>query len=299
MTSATQAKQERLLRTCVPGKVAVASEWGSGKGLVSHTSRLTSKCVQKRSAPQGRSKGGDVLAVVEIDNFGQAHIRFGNGTLGFQPPSGMTFNVCYRVGNGIAGNVGAEAISRLVLNKTRLDGVSLKIRNPLPARGGTQPESVAEAKLFAPHAFRKTAATALASGRTLVKYLDFDVGSTLADLDLPVYGIWGALDATVPVNVAVRRLIGAAPGPVTVRILPNAGHQLPTDTGWEADLANWIRSPPDIDADDISGVEPASAAGVSILPASRWYLNPILHTIVSAAVAIAVFVGLSRGPPNT
>lgn len=151
----------------------------------------------------------------------------------------------------------------------------------------------------APHAFRKTAATALASGRTLVKYLDFDARSTLADLDLPVYGIWGALDATVPVNVAVRRLIGAAPGPVTVRILPNAGHQLPTDTGWEADLANWIRSPPDIDADDISGVEPASAAGVSILPASRWYLNPILHTIVSAAVAIAVFVGLSRGPPNT
>lgn len=93
--------------------------------------------------------------VVEIDNFGLAHIRFGNGTLGFQPPAGMTFNVRYRVGNGIAGNVGAEAISRLVLNKTTLSGVSLKIRNPLPARGGTRPESVAEAKLFAPHAFRK------------------------------------------------------------------------------------------------------------------------------------------------
>ncbi|HEY0729622.1 MAG TPA: putative baseplate assembly protein, partial [Pyrinomonadaceae bacterium] len=93
--------------------------------------------------------------VVEIDNFGHAHIRFGNGTLGFQPPAGMTFNVRYRVGNGIAGNVGAESISRLVLNKTTLSGVSLKIRNPLPARGGTQPEPVAEAKLFAPHAFRK------------------------------------------------------------------------------------------------------------------------------------------------
>jgi hypothetical protein len=93
--------------------------------------------------------------VVEIDNFGLAHIRFGNGTLGFQPPAGMTFDVRYRVGNGIAGNVGAESISRLVLDRTTLSGVSLKIRNPLPARGGTQPESVAEAKLFAPHAFRK------------------------------------------------------------------------------------------------------------------------------------------------
>jgi hypothetical protein len=151
----------------------------------------------------------------------------------------------------------------------------------------------------APYAVRKTAATALASGRTLINSLDFDVRSALADLDLPVYGIWGALDATVPVNVAVRRLIDAAPRPVTVRILPDAGHQLPTDTGWEADLANWIMSPPGIDADDIGGVEPRSAAGVSNLPASRWYLNPILHAIVSAGVAIAVFVGLSGGHRNT
>ena len=99
-------------------------------------------------------------------------------------------------------------------------------------------------------------------------------------------------------NVAVRRLIDAAPGPVTVRILPGAGHQLPTDTGWEADLANWIMSPPNVDADDISGMEPTSAAGVSTLPALRWYLNPILHTLVSAGVAIAVFVVLSRGHRN-
>jgi hypothetical protein len=56
--------------------------------------------------------------VVEIDNDGNAHLRFGNGTLGFQPPAGMTFNVRYRVGNGSAGNVGAEAISRLVLDRT-------------------------------------------------------------------------------------------------------------------------------------------------------------------------------------
>lgn len=147
----------------------------------------------------------------------------------------------------------------------------------------------------APHAVRKTAAAALASGRTLINYLDCDVRSTISNLDLPVYGIWGAVDPTVPVNVAVRRLVDAAPAPVTVRILPSAGHQLSTDTGWEADLANWIMSSPDIDADHISGVEPASAAGVSSLPASRWYLNPILHTVVSTGVAIAVFVVLSPG----
>jgi hypothetical protein len=93
--------------------------------------------------------------VVEIDNFGKAHLRFGNGSLGFQPPAGMTFNATYRVGNGSAGNVGAESISRLVLNQTTLSGISIKVRNPLPAQGGTQPEPVLEAKLFAPHSFRK------------------------------------------------------------------------------------------------------------------------------------------------
>lgn len=93
--------------------------------------------------------------VVEIDNFGKAHIRFGNGSLGFQPPAGMRFNVTYRVGNGIAGNIGPESISRLVLDQTTLSGVSIKVRNPLPAQGGMQPEPVTEAKLFAPHSFRK------------------------------------------------------------------------------------------------------------------------------------------------
>ena len=46
----------------------------------------------------------------------------------------------------------------------------------------------------APQAMRRMAATALASGRTLINYLGFDVRSTLATLDLPVYAIWGAAD---------------------------------------------------------------------------------------------------------
>lgn len=145
----------------------------------------------------------------------------------------------------------------------------------------------------APPAIRRLAATALASGRSLINYLDFDVRSTLASLDLPIYGIWGAADPIVPINVAVRRLTEAAPSPVTARILPGAGHQLPTGTEWEADLADWIASPATLGADDITGVEPVSAAGVGSLP-TLWYLNPILHTIASAGVAILVFVMTSR-----
>ena len=148
----------------------------------------------------------------------------------------------------------------------------------------------------APQAMRRTAAAALASGRTLINYVGFDVRSTLATLDLPVYAIWGADDPIVPINVAVRRLTDAAPYPVTVRILRSAEHQLSPESGWEVDLANWIASPPNLEVDDITGVEPASAAGVGSLPGSRWYLNPILHTVVSAGVAIMIFVMTSRKP---
>lgn len=64
------------------------------------------------------------------------------------------FRATYRVGNGPSGNVGAEAITRLVFRRTRMSGVELLPRNPLPAQGGTPPEPLAEAKLLAPYAFR-------------------------------------------------------------------------------------------------------------------------------------------------
>lgn len=90
--------------------------------------------------------------VVELDNDGVANLRFGDGRLGYQPAAETTFLAIYRIGNGPGGNVGAEAISRLVTTKT---GLSLTIRNPLPARGGQEAEPISEAKLFAPHLFRK------------------------------------------------------------------------------------------------------------------------------------------------
>ncbi len=93
--------------------------------------------------------------VVEVDDDGRAHLRFGDDHCGEQPDAGTTFKATYRVGNGLGGNVGAEAISHLVLRNTQLSGVHLRARNPMPARGGTAPEPVAEAKLFAPHRFRK------------------------------------------------------------------------------------------------------------------------------------------------
>ncbi len=101
------------------------------------------------------SESDDYHFVVEVDDDGHGNLRFGDGESGRQPDAGASFFATYRVGNGVTGNVGAEAISHLVTRQTKLSGAITRVRNPLPAYGGTDPEPIAEAKLFAPFAFRK------------------------------------------------------------------------------------------------------------------------------------------------
>ncbi|MGB3747712.1 MAG: putative baseplate assembly protein [Rhodanobacter sp.] len=91
--------------------------------------------------------------VVEIDDDGAAHLRFGDGVLGAQPQAGDFFRAASRIGNGPAGNVGRDSIVWLAL-KSGVLSADLVPRNPLPASGGTAPESLAEVKLYAPGAFR-------------------------------------------------------------------------------------------------------------------------------------------------
>ncbi len=97
----------------------------------------------------------DCVFVVEMDNDGDAHLRFGDGTLGRVPDAGTQFIASYRVGNGPPGNVGTETIVHLVF-RSLTEGIGQLIpRNPLPAQGGTSPEPLEEVKMFAPYAFRK------------------------------------------------------------------------------------------------------------------------------------------------
>jgi len=89
--------------------------------------------------------------VVDPGGDGRAAIRFGDGLNGRAPTPGATFTATYRIGNGSAGNVGAETLGRVVLGGGGITGV----RNPLPARGGTDPESIERARIRAPVAFRR------------------------------------------------------------------------------------------------------------------------------------------------
>jgi hypothetical protein len=88
--------------------------------------------------------------VVEMETDGSAHLRFGDGVLGKEPTPNTTFTATYRVGNGQIGNVGSEAIGRIVRGGSGIASV----RNPLPAVGGSDPELMEQVRLDAPHAFR-------------------------------------------------------------------------------------------------------------------------------------------------
>ncbi|ALN62673.1 hypothetical protein GLA29479_1799 [Lysobacter antibioticus] len=96
----------------------------------------------------------DRHVVVEMDNQGLAHLRFGDDDLGKRPEPGRRFAARYRLGNGSAGNVGAHGINRVHL-RGEWSGLQLRVDNPLSARGGTDPEPLAQARLLAPGAFRK------------------------------------------------------------------------------------------------------------------------------------------------
>jgi predicted phage baseplate assembly protein len=96
----------------------------------------------------------DAHFVVEIDDQSLAHLRFGDGDCGRMPEAGTKFTARSRMGNGKAGNVGFEAITHLVYRSEMPVGI-MKIRNPLPAVGGTEAETIREVKLLAPSAFRK------------------------------------------------------------------------------------------------------------------------------------------------
>jgi len=97
------------------------------------------------------SHGNDTHFVVELDNSGIAHLRFGNGSQGRRAPVGKPFSARYRVGNGAAGNVGADSITHVIHDDPRI----LAVSNPLAARGGAEPESLEDVRQRAPSAFRR------------------------------------------------------------------------------------------------------------------------------------------------
>jgi hypothetical protein len=94
----------------------------------------------------------DPLVVVEMEHGHRPRLRFGDGRFGRRPAPGTVFTLRARVGTGPAGNVGADALSRLV---TATPAAVLRVHNPLPATGGRAPESRDRVLTDAPATLRR------------------------------------------------------------------------------------------------------------------------------------------------
>jgi Baseplate J-like protein len=113
------------------------------------TSELNGAVETWTAAPDLLADGPtDTNFVVEIESNGAATLRFGDGTNGMTPASNTAFAAEYRIGNGTAGNVGAESLL-LFAGDPRIVGCT----NPLPATGGVDPETTAQIQRRAPQAF--------------------------------------------------------------------------------------------------------------------------------------------------
>jgi predicted phage baseplate assembly protein len=89
------------------------------------------------------------VCVLEIEYTGSAFLRFGDGQYGRAPDPGLDFQVRYRVGNGSIGDIGRDSLAHVL---TGVQGIT-EVRNPLPASGGVDPETMDHIRQQAPFAF--------------------------------------------------------------------------------------------------------------------------------------------------
>ncbi|HEX4004725.1 MAG TPA: putative baseplate assembly protein [Acidobacteriaceae bacterium] len=93
----------------------------------------------------------DPVFVAEVEYTNVATLRFGDNTNGKMPDSGTVFDATYRIGNGSAGNVGANSITFVASLDAPIQNAVCT--NPLPAAGGTDPETDDQIRRRAPVAF--------------------------------------------------------------------------------------------------------------------------------------------------
>ena len=98
----------------------------------------------------------DPTFVVDTEREGRAELRFGDGDYGRLLLDVTQYTATYRIGNGVEGNIGAEGLAHVVRPQPLPVGwpTFTAVRNPLPARGGVEPQTIEEVRQAAPAAFR-------------------------------------------------------------------------------------------------------------------------------------------------
>ncbi|MGW8375360.1 putative baseplate assembly protein [Streptomyces sp. ODS28] len=133
--------------------------------------------------------------VAETDDDGVVHPRFGDGRLGRALPPGTALDGLRRTGNGTAGNLGAGTITRLTSRTSDLPEVR-SVGNPLPAAGGTDPETSARVRQFAPGSYRHELKRAVTAADYATLAADMP-GVQRADARLRWNGSWYEVQVAV------------------------------------------------------------------------------------------------------
>ena len=89
--------------------------------------------------------------IVEVHENQTAQLRFGNGINGRALPAGATVTAAWRSGQGPAGNVGADVLTRC----SSTSGSVRRVWNPFDVADGRAPEPVSSLQRRAPEAYRR------------------------------------------------------------------------------------------------------------------------------------------------
>jgi hypothetical protein len=96
------------------------------------------------------SDDNERVCVPEIEQDGSVFLRFGDGQYGMAPETGQRFRAIYRIGNGSTGNIGRDTLAHVI---TPVPGIT-RVRNPLAAAGGVDPEDMEHIRQYAPFSFQ-------------------------------------------------------------------------------------------------------------------------------------------------
>ncbi|WP_128429732.1 putative baseplate assembly protein [Streptomyces cyaneus] len=234
----------------------------------------------------------DRHVVGETDDEGVLTLRFGDDRCGRAPRPGSTLRAVYRVGNGSAGNAGSEAVNRIAHRDGGLAGLVTRVRNPVPATGGTDPEPVAEVRLAAPRA----------PFRTLLRAVTAEDYATLAEGRPGVQRAAAALRWTgswYEADVAVDPAGGAVPSPelledvrAALRRYRRIGHEVVTHPAQlvPLDVALYVL----VDPHHVTA-EVRQALQLRLLPGEAGFFDPAALTFgtpvrASALVAVCMAV---------
>jgi hypothetical protein len=166
--------------------------------------------------------------VVETESDGTGHFRFGDGRFGLRPEPGLVFAAQYRVGSGARGNLGAGTLAHLYTPAGTVPDRIVRVWNPVPARGGADPEPLEQVRQRAPVAFRSQARAV--TPEDYARFTERFPGVQRAAASLRWTGSWRTVFITVdragglPVDAAFEAALRAHLEPFRM-----AGHDLEID----------------------------------------------------------------------